>query len=217
MALITDYTSLRSAVTEYIAREGDAILQERIPTFIQFFEAKMNRMLFVTQMEQRSTATVDIGSSEPEFISLPDDFQTMRTVRLSGVTGKPRLSFMSQTQLEDYRYSRGNAAGQPVYFSIVGTELELAPTPSEAYTIEMVYRKKIPALATSTTNWLLTLAPDLYLYGTLMEAEPHMKNDARIATWALGFSTALDDLNRLGAQLSFDSGPTTITLPGVVP
>jgi hypothetical protein len=58
MTQITDYASLQTAVTEYLARDQDTTLIARIPTFIQLFEAKMNRSLFVRQMEERSTATV---------------------------------------------------------------------------------------------------------------------------------------------------------------
>jgi len=215
---ITDYDTLQSTAIEYLARENDATLIARVPTFIQLFEAKMNRMLFVQQMEKRSTATVNTASTEPEFIALPGDFQSMRTVRLSGVTGKPRLSFMTPTQLEDYRYSIDNVTGQPIYFSVFGDEMELAPTPNEDYTLEVIYRSYLPALSDSnTTNWLLTLAPDLYLYGTLLESAPYIKEDGRIQTWAAGVSTALNDLNNLGARQSFDSGPTTVSLPGVTP
>jgi hypothetical protein len=217
VALITDYTSLQSTAVEYLARDGDATLTARVPTFIQFCEAKLNRMLFVSQMEQRSTTSVDTSSSEPEFVSLPSDFQSMRTLRLSGVTGKPRISFMTPTQLESYRYSIDNVSDQPVYFSIVGTEIELAPTPNEDYELEMIYRKNIPALSSNSTNWLLTLAPDLYLYGALLEASPYTKNDQRIQVWAAGFSNALDALNSLGDRQSFDSGPSTVWLPGVTP
>ena len=93
MTEITDYTSLQSAVTEYLARDQDTTLIARIPTFVQLAEAKFNRQLFVRQMEQRATALVDLGSNEPEFISLPSDFQSMRRVRLSSVAGKPCLEF----------------------------------------------------------------------------------------------------------------------------
>lgn len=217
MALISDYITLQSTAVEYLARDQDTTLIARVPTFIQLFEAKMNRALFVPQMEQRSTTTVDTGSSEPEFVSLPTDFQSMRSVRLSGVTGKPRLGFMSQTQIDDYRFSIDNVTDQPVYFAIVGSEIELAPTPNEDYTLEMIYRKNIPPLSTNSTNWLLTLAPDLYLYGTLLESAPYIKEDGRIQTWAAGLSSALDDLNNLGNRQSFDSGPSSISLPGVTP
>jgi len=211
---ISTYTELLAAGANWLARDD---LTARFPEFVTLCEAKLNRILFVRQMETRSTTTVDTTDTEPEFITLPTDFQTMRRVRLSGVTGKPRLSFMTQTQLDDYRYSIDNVSGQPVYFTIMGTEMELAPTPNQNYTLEMVYRKNIPALASNSTNWLLTAAPDIYLYGSLLESAPYIKEDGRIQVWATGFSAVLDDLNNLGFRQSFDSGPTTISLPGVTP
>lgn len=218
MATITDYASLVTAVTEYLARDQDTTLIARIPTFIQLFEAKINRTLLHPLMETRSTTTIDTTSDEPEFISLPSDFQTMRRVRLSSVTGKPRLDFKTQTQLDDYRYSIENVTDQPVYFTIMGDEMELAPTPNDDYTLEMVYRANIPALTSSNTaNWLLLLAPDLYLYGALLEAAPYLQNDERIGTWAAGLSTGLDQINSHGFRQSFDSGPSAISLPGVTP
>jgi len=212
---IDTYTTLQTAIANWLGGRTD--LTSRIPEFITLCEAKLNRILFVRQMETRSTTTVDTTDTEPEFITLPTDFQTMRRVRLSGVTGKPRLQFMTQTQLDDYRYSIDNVSGQPVYFTIMGTEMELAPTPNENFTLEMVYRKNIPALASNSTNWLLTAAPDIYLYGSLLESAPYIKEDGRISVWATGFSAVLDDLNNLGFRQSFDSGPTTISLPGVTP
>jgi hypothetical protein len=212
---ISTYTELRDAASNWLGGRTD--LSARIPEFITLCEAKLNRLLFVPQMETRATAVCDTTDDEPEFISLPSDFQSMRRVRLSGVTGKPRINFMTQTQLDDYRYSIDNVSDQPAYFTIVGDEIELAPTPNENYTLEMIYRKNIPALASNSTNWLLTLAPDIYLYGTLLEAMPFIKDDARVSLWASAFSTVLDDLNNLGARISFDSGPTTIWLPGVTP
>src|SRR5436190_16000080 len=127
MTLIVDYASLQSAVTEYLARDQDVTLIARIPTFIQLAEAKFNRQLFVRQMEQRATAVADLGSSEPEFISLPADFQSMRRVRLSSVTGKPGLEFKLGLQLDEYRFGKSDTAVQAGYFNIFGTEFDLAP------------------------------------------------------------------------------------------
>lgn len=217
MSTISTYTELQSAVTEYLARDQDTTLIARIPTFIQLAEAKFNRELYVRQMEVRSTTTTDTTDDEPEFISLPTDFQSMRRIRLSSVSGKPHLDFKSGTQLDEYRASIGNGSGQPQFFTIFGSEIELAPTPDADYTIEMVYRQNVPALASNSSNWLLTLAPDLYLYGALLESAPYIKEDGRIQTWALGFSTALDGLNRLGMASTFNSGPMMIRPTGVTP
>jgi hypothetical protein len=213
---IIDYTSLQAAVTEYLARDQDATLIARIPSFVQLAEAKFNRQLFVRQMEQRSIAVVDLTSSEPEFIALPSDFQSMRRVRLSSVAGKPCLEFRSGAQMDEYRFATSDVAGQPSYFTVFGDEIELAPTPDAAYAIEMVYRQNIPPLASNGTNWLLALAPDLYLYGALLESAPYIKEDARIQTWGLGFTGALGDLNNLGLTSTFNAGPMTIRASGKV-
>lgn len=215
---ISTFATLQTAALEWLARDQDTTLNARIPTFFQLFEAKMNRELFVPQMESRSTTVVDTTSTEPEFISLPSDFQTMRRIRLSSVAGKPGLKFLTGTQVDEKRFASDNITGQPVNYAIVGSEIELFPTPNDDYTLEMIYRANVPALtASNTTNWLLTLAPDLYLYGALLESAPYIKEDGRIQTWGLGFSTALDGLNNLGFRQSFDSGPSDITLPGVTP
>lgn len=217
MATITDYTSLVTAVTEYLARDQDATLIARIPTFIQLAEAKFNRELFSRRMESRVTAVTDPNATEPEFIALPSDFQSMRRVRLSSVSGKPTLAYMSGQEIEEYRYSKGNVSGQPLFFTIFASEIELAPTPDAAYTIEMVYRTLIPSLLSNSTNWLLSLAPDLYLYGALLEASPYIKQDQRIQTWGLGFETALDGLNDLSLTSTFNAGPLQMRVSGVTP
>ena len=216
MTQIVDYASLQTAVTEYLARDQDSVLIARIPAFIQLAEAKFNRQLFMRQMEQRASALVDTASSEPEFISLPADFQSMRRVRLSSVTGKPCLEFKSGTQMDEYRFCTQDVATQPRYFTLFGNEIELAPTPDAAYTIEMVYRQSIPPLALNTSNWLLTLAPDLYLYGALLESAPYIKEDSRIQTWGLGLNAALGDLNNLGLTSAFNAGPLTVRVSGQV-
>lgn len=216
MTEITDYNSLQLAVVEYLARDQDTTLIARIPTFVQLAEAKFNRQLFVRQMEQRATALVDLGSSDPEFISLPSDFQSMRRVRLSSVTGKPCLEFKSGTQMDEYRFGTSDVAARPRYFTVFGGELELAPTPDAAYTIEMVYRQTVPPLASNGGNWLLSMAPDLYLYAALLESAPYIKEDARIQTWGLGFTSALADLNNLGLTSTLNAGPMTVRVSGQV-
>ncbi len=212
---ISTYVELQSAVSNWLGGRTD--LTARIPEFITLCEAKLNRELFVRQMETRSTTTVDTTDTEPEFITLPTDFQSMRRIRLSSVDGKPRLQYLSGAQADERRFGANDTAAQPRYFTIMGSEMELIPTPDSDYTIEMVYRSNIPALASNSTNWLLTLAPDVYLYGALLETAPYLNNDERIQVWATGFSQTLDSLNRLGQLAQYNSGPMALTVTGVTP
>lgn len=211
---LANYTDLQASIASYLARDD---LTATIPDFVTLAETKFNRTLFHPRMETRTTLTVDTNLSEPEFLDLPSDFQTMRAVRLSAEVGKPRLNFLTQTQMEDYRYSIDNISGKPTYFSILGDQIELAATPNQDYDVEVIYRANIPPLSVNSTNWLLTLAPDLYLYGSLLEAMPYIQNDARVGLWATGLQTVMEQLNSLADKQSFDSGPSTVSLPGVTP
>lgn len=95
---IGTFSELKTAIAEWLGRDTDATIIARAPDFIRLCEAKLNRDLRSNKMEKRSTALVDLLSDEPEYISLPSDFQAMRRVVLNGVSGKPRLDFLSGTQ-----------------------------------------------------------------------------------------------------------------------
>jgi hypothetical protein len=207
------YTRLQAEIANYLARSD---LAAEIPSFIALAEAKFNRSLKCVEMDQRATAAVDINSDEPQFLTLPTDYQSMRRVRIASIAGKPRLFFLPSDLLDEKRFAAQDAPGQPRYFTIFGSELELFPTPDAAYTLEMVYRRLIPPLALNASNWLLINHPDAYLYGALMEAEPYMKNDQRIATWAQGVSAAIDAINSASNDAAFNSGPLAVQVSGQV-
>lgn len=196
---------------------GRADIAARVPDFITLFEAKANRALKVRQMESRVVTTVDLALMEPEFLTLPADFHSMRQVRLLNPTtppGKPRLRFAAGGALDDLR-TRYPTAGQPIYFGLFSDQLELVPTPNFAYRIEMIYRTYIPPLgAVNATNWLLSLAPDAYLYGTLMEAAPYLHDDERIGTWSAGVSAAFQGLNDLNQEALYNAGPLVMRRKG---
>lgn len=47
------------------------------------------------------------------------------------------------------------------------------------------------SLMTTDPNWLLTAHPDVYLYGTLVESAPYLKDDARVAVWEQRYQDAV--------------------------
>lgn len=213
---ISSYSELQTAVSNWLARSD---LTARIPEFIVLAEAKFNRILDVRQMEQRSTATINTASTDPQFISLPTDFQSMRRVCLSSVTGKPTIEYLTPTALYEMRFGTfADDTGQPAFFTIIGSDIELLPVPDSNYTVEMVYRKNIPALSdTNTTNWLLTLAPDAYLYGALLEASMFTQNDERVPLWLQAYRGALDSLTSLNFTSAYNAGPISVMPVGVTP
>src|SRR5215831_12465174 len=189
---IATYTDLLAAVQNYLFGRTD--IAQRIPEWVTLVEAKLNRLLYCRQMEGRSFTLCQPQSSTPEWLTLPFNFQTLRRIRIVGLgaqspTGtSPRLRFATQAQIDDLRCTNP-PVGQPIWFALFGSEIEMVPTPDQAYQLEIVYRSVLPPLngtddngANIATNWLLTSYPDAYLYGLLLEASPYLYDDARIPT-----------------------------------
>ena len=95
----------------------------------------------------------------------------------------------------------GSTSGTPKFYTILANEVSFGPIPETVQEVEMLFYKKFDNLGSATTsgypdsvNWLITNAPDIYLYGSMLEAEPFIMNDERIQVWAQGFEKGVVDL-----------------------
>lgn len=55
------------------------------------------------------------------------------------------------------------------------------------------------------TNWLLTNHPDVYLYGSLLEAQPYLMDDARISVWAQIFERVVSEVRLPNASANLSN------------
>ena len=70
--------------------------------------------------------------------------------------------------------------------------MAFAPKPDAAYVLDMLYYYKPTVLSdANSSNVFLANYPDAVLYGALAQAEPFLMNDARIATWAGLYDSAI--------------------------
>jgi len=191
MALST-FTELKDAIADWLDRSD---LTARIPDFIALAEARINRELRIRPMEVRSTmyATVD-----QQYFNLPGGYIQMRNIQLNTNPTTP-LEYITPEMLD--RLYGSTTTGKPRAYTLIGDEIQLAPIPDSAYQIEMAFYEKFTPLGdgtsgTVTSNWLTENAPDILLYGALMEAEPFIKNDERVAVWLNGYGNAIDKLQK---------------------
>lgn len=192
---LTTYTELKASVADWLVR---ADLTATIPDFISLAEAQIERKLRTRQMIVRSDASIDT-----EYSAVPSDFLDTKSLKLNTNPVTP-MQFETIESL-DQLASRTNAAGKPTYFSIVGNQIRVVPTPDTTYTAELTYYAKLTKLSSSVaTNWLLTSSPDIYLYGALLQAAPYLQDDARIAVWSALYQSGLDQL-----QLADDRSTTS--------
>lgn len=67
----------------------------------------------------------------------------------------------------------------------------------------------LPSLMTTDPNWLLTAHPDIYLYGTLVELAPYLKDDARVPVWEQRYQDAVATLS---GSVRLDPNRTALAL-----
>lgn len=184
---ITNYTELKASVADWLNRED---LTTQIPDFITFCEARLNRTLRVREMLTRRRTVTSNG-----FIALPTDYLETYQLQLpSNATNTPDpLTYIGPNEVAQFKAV--SMTGKTRYYTIIDGAFELIPTPSSSVELTITYYAKIPALTSSNaTNWLLTKAPDLYLYATLANAAPYLNNDERIPVWSQLASSAFDEL-----------------------
>jgi hypothetical protein len=106
------------------------------------------------------------------------------------------LTTLSYVTPEIYdRVWGGSTTGTPKFYTILANEVSFGPIPASVQEVEMLFYKKFDNLSvTTTTNWLITNAPDIYLYGTMLEAEPFIMNDERVPLWAQALQQGISDL-----------------------
>lgn len=195
MALST-YTELKASVADWLNRTD---LTSVIPDFIALAEAQIERTLRTRQMIVRATASIDT-----EYSAVPADFLETKSIKLN-TNPVTSLTFESVDALDSLKSTTYISAGKPQYFGIVGGQIRVLPVPDNTYTAELIYYAKLSKLSGSVaTNWLLTQAPDVYLYGSLMQAAPYLKDDARIPVWAAIYTRGLEEL-----QIADDRGATS--------
>ena len=183
---INTYSTLQTAVANWLDRSD---LTDRVPEFIALAEATFNRVLRLRAMETTVADATPSGSKED---ALPTGYLQMREIHL---TTTPVVSLAYITPEIMYRIRAGSTSGKPNSYTIVGDNILFGPTPDGVYDYSMTYYKSFDALADGTqTNWLILNAPDLYLYGTLLQAEPFLMNDQRVPLWEKGVRQVINDL-----------------------
>jgi len=192
---ISTYTELKTSIASWLNRDD---LTSVIPDFISLAEAGINRDLRHYKMIERADATLD-----SRYVQMPADW--METVRFSITSGDTyRLELVSRDDMLEYRQKTADTSGRPRFYANIGDTIEVFPTPDADYTMQLQYYAKTPALSDSNaSNWLLLDAPDVYLYGTLIQSAPYLQDDARTQTWAALYAAALQSLQKASDDTRF--------------
>ena len=208
MVAITTLATLRDTITDYLLQDDIA---DRVDTFIELAETRINREVR-TRLNYATAAGTPIPSTG--IVPLPTGFLDILAHSID-VSPPFAPTYVPPNQFFAL-YTQTTDGGKPLFYTIMGSSIYFSPqAASGTYTYTMHYTKTMASILSSpNTNDLLVFAPDLYLYASLIEAEPFLVNDARVATWTQFYERSkksLQDLdmrsrNRPGAVMRKASG-----------
>lgn len=203
MAVITSYSTLLTAVADYLAKSN---LTSFTPNFVQNWEEKFLRQPKNFGRWMETSLSSAIASS---VVAVPAAYLGLKYAYVDGSPAS-RLDRVSLNQLYG-TYPRGGDSDRPRWISRDTSNFVFGPIPDSDYTIKGVYWAK-PTLLRSfasdaAAHWIIVNAPDLALYGALIEAEPFLKNDKRLATWQGFYETALKNYRDLHKEEDVSGSP----------
>lgn len=188
MALST-YTELKKALTDWSERRDlpDGLIED----FIRLAESDASQQLRVPSMESATKLTITSGR-----VKIPFDFLELRRLTWEG----------SQDQVLEYlpwdqfvSVNRGHPGSQPLYFSRQGPVWYISGEPGDGSEVLCHYYNFIPELNSTTqiTNWLLDMAPTVYLFGGLKYIYEYLMNTDRASYWSNKFDKELNKLQAI--------------------
>jgi hypothetical protein len=182
---ISTFSELQTAMGSWL---GHGLFTANLPDFIALFEAVANRRLRTRYQETTVAVTMSGGSG-----ALPADFLSQRRVTWPGAV-KVDLEYVEPSYLQ--AAFPVDAAGTPQVYTIEASTILVRPVDNTSLTL--LYWAKIASLSSGApTNWLLTSHPDLYLFGSMVEAEMFGVNDERMGLWKTRRDEIFDEISML--------------------
>lgn len=157
MSAFADYLDLRFAVADQV---GNRNLSDVMPRLVQLAEASLNE-----ELRTRHQITPDTLTFADGVATLPTDF--LEILHVFGLNGKQlRASTLADAKRPGSVWSR---------YSIDGTNIYLSGFSGDR---DIEYYAALPTLTASptTTNWLLSKYPKVYLYAVSKEAAKYLRD-----------------------------------------
>lgn len=194
MALDT-YAELKTAIANWTHRSD---LTSYLDDIIEMAEKWIYRNLRVREME--GTLSITIANSVGP---LPSDFIAAKTPTVT-VGSAVRMLKPASADWILSAYPVRPSSEIPVFYAVQGPNMIFGPAAGD-YTVGGTYYKNLGAVATSA-HALFTAYPDLYLYASLAECGPFLKQTEWSPFWVQKRDSIKDECNRQANLSRFGDG-----------
>ncbi|TAJ70702.1 MAG: hypothetical protein EPO51_16565 [Phenylobacterium sp.] len=204
MAIAT-YAQLQAAAANWLVR---ADLTARIPEFITLAEARLNRLLRTRLAETEIPLAVTVGGRS---VPLPAGFTEPLRVWIERGGVRDELPFLEASLI-----GASSLRGAPGAWTVDGDRLAFDRPCDQAYALTLRMLQAFALSDIAPTNALLSEAPDVYLFATLSEAGPFLRDADLAGVYESKLSRAIGELNAKDAR---SRAPWTLVteLPDLVP
>lgn len=190
---ITNYGELSAALLALTDRGSD--VEAYVPDFVALAEDVINNGSESVSNPLRVREMMAVTDMTPVdgVCTLPSDYLQYRRVVEKASIRRP-LQYVTPDYADQTYPDR--AGGLACDFTIVGDSLYTFPV--SANDIELTYYQAVPALDggdTSSTNWLLTKHPYLYLHAAALQLAIFVRDDALAARESPILGMTVDRLN----------------------
>ncbi|MCA6300353.1 MAG: hypothetical protein IM629_00155 [Phenylobacterium sp.] len=204
---ISNYSELQASIAGWLNRSD---LSAVIPDFISLAESQFNRVMRAREMQGQATANINTA-----FFALPVDFAEVKAMRLTDGSGAVWDLIQATPEQLSTGMAESSTPSVPEFYSILGEQFQIYPPPNGAYVATLIYvRKLVPLSTAAPSNWLLETAPDIYLYGSLVQAAQYLRDVEGLATWKALLEQAIEEL-RVGDKPVIGPLRTDIPLVGL--
>jgi hypothetical protein len=186
---ISTYAELQAAAAAWLVR-GD--MAARIPEFITLAEVRLNRILRMRLAE--AEVTLNIAEGERSAV-LPTGFTEPLRLWIVRPEGKAELPFV-----EAVRQRNRTLRGDPGAWTVDGASVVFDRPCAVATTFVLRLLRAFSLSSSAPTNALLDEAPDVYLFATLCEAGPFLRDGELTQAYEAKLERAVGELNAKSAR-----------------
>jgi hypothetical protein len=202
---LSNYGELKTSVAAWAARSD---LTTIMPDFVLLAHKQLMRDLRGHLRLQKRDTAFSVAS---EYVACPTDFLELVSMHCTSANPAFAVQFMdSDTGTNRYQA----VAGVPAYVAVVGStsnveNFKFSPPPSGTYTMTIEYYASLTFFGNdAATNWILTDHPDLYLYGSLVQASGYLEK-GMVDRALAGYTAALESCKNAGRRARWGGNSMT--------
>ena len=169
------YTDFLTQVRNYTEVDSNVLTNTIIDQFIRSTELDIAGKVDYDDLRKYATSSFNVGK---RYLVTPADFLIIRSMEVFSTTDlsgtrtymeKRDSSFISE-------YNSSGATGQPKYYANWDeNNIVVAPTPDQAYAVQLNYIIDPPQFTASNTTYISTYQEPMLLHGVLTEAFSYLK------------------------------------------